>query len=308
MVLTMARGYRLRQCRTMRLILSILAFTAAGFAGPVFGEASAEVSAVPCRACHADVAAEGYPHFQDAKGEANSCTNCHINAAGHPGSADEQARGQGQAQPIMGFRTESAADRSAVCAGCHQDQHPGTGPAAHGSAGVACSDCHRAHDDGTAAPMPAGFDRIDAASATCVSCHEGVFSRFAFNERHRLAEGSISCVSCHDPHAGVSAKLGGFADHTCSGCHAHTAGPFVFEHAASRVEGCAACHEPHGGPNRFLLTYQQEGELCYSCHAMVPQFHTGFGPGGPPRFGPDTVCTACHASIHGSNFDRNFLR
>lgn len=299
----------MRECRTMRLILSILVFTATGFVSllseEVQGEAPAVATAAPCRDCHADVATDGYPHFRNAAGGTESCTNCHINEAGHLGSAEER---QAQAMGIMSFRTESATDRSAVCAGCHQDQHPGTGLTAHGSAGVACSDCHRAHGDENAAPKPAGFDRIDAASATCVSCHEGVFSRFAFNERHRLAEGSVSCVSCHDPHGDVAARLGGFADHTCAGCHAHTAGPFVFEHAASRVEGCAACHEPHGGPNRFLLTYQQEGELCFSCHAMVPQFHTGFGPGGPPRFGPDTVCTACHAAIHGSNFDRNFLR
>ena len=282
----------------MRMKLSIVAVAAMLACGFV----SAEVAADACRACHADVVAEGFPHFQDAAGESVSCAGCHINATGHPGAVDAEAPG------IMGFADEPAAERAAVCTGCHQDQHPGTGLTAHGSAGVACSDCHRVHGDGSRTPAPAGFDRIDAASATCVACHEGVFSRFAFNERHRLDQGSVSCVSCHDPHADVAARLGGFADHTCAGCHAHTAGPFVFEHAASRVEGCAACHEPHGGPNRFLLTHQQEGELCYSCHAMVPQFHTGFGPGGPPRFGPDTVCTACHASIHGSNFDRNFLR
>ena len=107
---------------------------------------------------------------------------------------------------------------------------------------------------------------------------------------------------------GSRGDLGGFDDQTCARCHADKTGPFIFEHAASRAEGCGACHEPHGSPNRYLLTHQQEGALCYSCHAMVPQFHTGFGPGGPPRFGLDTVCTNCHATVHGSNLDRNFLR
>ena len=286
----------------MALILSILLGLLV-WAAPHEVAAATQASAVPCGACHADVETGRHPHFQagaDAEEGAGACVSCHVDAEGHPGAGD-----------IMTFAAEGAAERSAVCASCHQEQHAGTGLAEHGRADVACSDCHRVHGAPTAQPAPAGFESVDRASATCVGCHEDVFVQFAFNERHRLAEGAVACTSCHDPHqldGGRDAGLGAFGQGSCADCHADAAGPFVFEHAASRVEGCVACHEPHGSPNRHLLTHQQEGELCYSCHAMVPQFHTGFGPGGPPRFGLDTVCTNCHTAIHGSNFDRNYLR
>ena len=57
-----------------------------------------------------------------------------------------------------------------------------------------------------------------------------------------------------------------------------------------------------------VLTHQDTGALCYTCHASVPQFHLGFAPVGSPRFGQQSVCTNCHVTIHGSNLDRNFLR
>jgi predicted CXXCH cytochrome family protein len=102
--------------------------------------------------------------------------------------------------------------------------------------------------------------------------------------------------------------LGGFKQSQCADCHPDTEGPFVFEHPVSRVDGCVACHEPHGSPNRHMLKIQDVGALCYTCHAEVPQFHTGFSPVAPPRFNEQTVCTNCHVTIHGSNLDPLFLR
>jgi hypothetical protein len=49
-----------------------------------------------------------------------------------------------------------------------------------------------------------------------------------------------------------------------------------------------------------MLKFQRTAELCFSCHAQVPGFHS--------RFTLDTVCTNCHATVHGSNFDRFFLK
>jgi predicted CXXCH cytochrome family protein len=83
-------------------------------------------------------------------------------------------------------------------------------------------------------------------------------------------------------------------------CHAAKGSPFVFEHASGFVEGCTACHHPHGSPNRYMLSFQSIGELCYSCHGVVPSFHS--------RFNADTVCTNCHYAIHGSNLDPFFLK
>ena len=210
---------------------------------------------------------------------------------------------------MLAFDDEPSAEINAACGSCHTDAHSARANP-HSRAGLACTDCHSIHRSETVGvTLPAEFDRVDAASATCFNCHQETFSQFSFNERHRLQEGSVSCTSCHDPHAPASSgHLGAFSQRVCAQCHADADGPFVFEHDASRVEGCGACHEPHGSPNRHMLTHQQVGELCYSCHAIVPQFHLGFSPAGPPRFDERTVCTNCHATIHGSNLDPAFLR
>jgi predicted CXXCH cytochrome family protein len=81
-------------------------------------------------------------------------------------------------------------------------------------------------------------------------------------------------------------------------------GPFVFEHSAVKVEGCVACHTPHGSVNRMLLVRREERFLCLSCHVNptavnVPHSRLSFQTRGD--------CTRCHVSIHGSNFDVDFL-
>jgi DmsE family decaheme c-type cytochrome len=147
---------------------------------------------------------------------------------------------------------------------------------------------------------------MDGVSAACAECHADVAHDFEFNERHRLQEGILTCTSCHDPHGPSDRmRLAAFKQEACIDCHTDKGGPFVYEHGSSRVDGCVACHTPHGSVNRHLLTFQATGELCYSCHAVVPAFHVA---GSPPRFGLDTNCTNCHSSIHGSNLDPFFLK
>ncbi|MEZ5558294.1 MAG: cytochrome c3 family protein [Pseudomonadales bacterium] len=253
-----------------------------------------------CVGCHPSVA----PAPQHAR---VGCTSCHQNAAGHPGAAPDGGS-------ILAFAGEPAARRGAACSACHETVLAAPGSSAHERAGVACNDCHQMHvpvvsDPAAAAAQGVRTTAREAAITVCAGCHEDVLAQFAYNERHRLDTGAVTCTSCHDPHGEPARSLlGAAADQVCERCHVDAGGPFVFEHGASRAEGCGACHEPHGSPNRHLLTHQREGELCYSCHAVVPQFHVGFGPGGPPRFTEDTVCTNCHTAIHGSNFDRNLLR
>jgi DmsE family decaheme c-type cytochrome len=270
-----------------------------------------------CHLCHqAQFAAESStphaalatPEALERRGDTVACIACHGDASQHM-----QAGGSG---PIFTFRDEAASQQSAVCLDCHDDDHPGFAGSAHAAAGMTCTACHRLHGGDQHAPAllraaapPLAPARVGARSTVCFDCHGEIFTQFALNERHRLLEGVLECVSCHDPHGPASrAALGGFKQAQCVGCHADKSGPFVFEHAASRVEGCTACHAPHGSPNRHLLAIQDTGALCYSCHVTVPQFHLGFGPAAPARFGLDTQCTNCHATIHGSNFDPLFLR
>jgi DmsE family decaheme c-type cytochrome len=125
-------------------------------------------------------------------------------------------------------------------------------------------------------------------------------TEFTFNERHRLEDGIMECSSCHDPHEPtLRVRLGGFKTQECTECHLDKMGPFVFEHGTSIVEGCTSCHAPHGSPNRFMLSFQAEGDLCYSCHVIMPGFHS--------RFTSESSCTGCHTTIHGSNLHPAFL-
>lgn len=272
-----------------------------------------------CRLCHRDqfAALEGNPHrvldspeWRERTGNAPACINCHGDVSDHI------AAGGGRGS-VFAFREEPPLAQTEVCQGCHGASHPEFDMSAHAQAGLSCSSCHSQHGSGTPpqallrpAPEIAGrFDRLGPSSRLCVDCHDDMLAAFDFNERHRLREGALECTSCHDPHASATRSLlGGLKQSLCLDCHRDKGGPFVFEHAASRIEGCTACHTPHGSPNRHLLAHQRTGELCLTCHASVPQFHLGFNPAAPPRFGLDTQCTNCHSTIHGSNLDPHFLK
>jgi DmsE family decaheme c-type cytochrome len=280
------------------------------FFSSVFVLGSAEVFAlektVPCSACHAETSqaftaeahGRAFARGELAERPDAQCAACHGDGQAHVSAPTD-------ASAMRTFRDEPAAEVNTSCGSCHTDTHPSK---VNAHAGLACTSCHSVHHDPARPLLPHALRDLDASSTACYACHEDTFVEFRFNESHRLAEGAVSCVSCHDPHApSAGMRLGGFQQSVCRKCHADKDGPFVFEHAATRVEGCTACHTPHGSANRHMLTHQNNGALCYSCHAAVPQFHLGFGP-GPARFNERTVCTNCHVTIHGSNLDRDFLR
>lgn len=273
-------------------------------------------SAEECAACHTDLAADftRNPHHlldqEDAwrpAGYGSSCTSCHGDAERHI----EEGGGVGN---IFSFSAEGATTtKIETCLRCHGDAHPRFARSPHGKAGLDCSSCHAIHGVETGGngeppllkkaegPEDWASQSLGARSTLCVECHTDVLTQFEFNERHRLQEGILDCTSCHNPHEPASRwQLGGFKQSGCIECHGDKGGPFVFEHGSVKVEGCVACHAPHGSPNRHLLSFQSVGELCFSCHAAVPGFHASFTV--------ETVCTNCHSSIHGSNFDKFFLK
>ena len=266
-----------------------------------------------CFVCHADVIDEERrfvaPELHvDGVTEVGSaaCTLCH-GSAGNP------------APPLD---TSGRADPTGIGVGAHRAHLEG------GASGrpLGCVECHDVPNDAEVAShvgsLPAevrlsgvaeAFGREpawDRATRSCTAswCH-GPGANGRAESPSWVVPGVLECTSCHDPHAPATRSLlGGFKQQPCATCHADKSGPFVFEHGASRTEGCTACHSPHGSPNRHLLAHQRVGELCLTCHAAVPQFHAGFNPATPPRFGLDTQCTSCHSAIHGSNFHPFFLR
>ncbi|MBM3285356.1 MAG: cytochrome C, partial [Candidatus Aminicenantes bacterium] len=193
--------------------------------------------------------------------------------------------------------SDMPADKSGRCLACHAKDSPRFPASPHARASLDCTSCHAVH----AEKLTPNLLRT-SADKNCLTCHQDVFAEFQLNERHRLQEGILSCTTCHNPHEPAArGRLGGFQQETCLKCHPDKGGPNVYEHRASQVEGCAVCHEVHGSPNRHLLKFQNSADLCFSCHAAAPAWHSRFTSGG-------TNCITCHTAIHGSNLSRLFLK
>jgi DmsE family decaheme c-type cytochrome len=274
-----------------------------------------------CAKCHQHQANlfKSEPHSAlDSKGLAsmvgapNSCAACHLDVgtvSTFRGGVSEAAKSQGCTATFAFGETVTPALKSQRCLACHKSDKPRYFASGHALSGMACTSCHDILCGESSGVMPlqkaVSYYRSslqgEAPAATCGECHGDVLAQFELNERHRLEEGILDCTSCHDPHEPQTrVALGGFKQKECAKCHADKGSPHVFEHGSVFVEGCTACHQPHGSPNRHLLSFQSQGELCYSCHGVVPGFHS--------RFGPDEVCTNCHYAIHGSNLDPFFLK
>lgn len=267
---------------------------------------------VDCHESHVESTADGPHGAIDADpslaalyGTTSSCSGCHGDPSVHLESGDPA--------DIISFGDgATAANRTERCLSCHAKNQPRFHATAHAQVGLDCLSCHAIHDAGPGSKLLDAGSRdasleldslvaLDVASATCAGCHTATLADFEFNERHRLQEGILGCADCHDPHAPSSRRmLGGFKQQQCAQCHVDKTGPFIFEHGSLKVDGCVSCHEPHAGPNRHQLRFQSVAQLCYSCHIAVPGFHA--------RFTGETVCTNCHSSIHGSNFDPAFLK
>jgi len=315
----------MNQCRRVGLAL----VTALGLAQLAVAAGSQEAaldspepgSVEACARCHqqrVDLTAHT-PHavldsggLSSLAGAESSCDACHGAIGAESvlrGKISELATAQG-CQAVFAFGAdETPVAKAQRCLTCHRTDHPRFHASAHALAGMDCTACHDiCSQQGSGAwPLQAAITKYasalekDVPSAMCWECHGDVFAWFELNETHRLREGILECTSCHDPHLPQTRlALGGFKQAECVRCHADKGGPFVFEHPSLSGEGCTICHSPHGSPNRHLLSFQSEGELCFGCHAAVPGFHASFTV--------ETVCTHCHAFIHGSNLDPWFLR
>lgn len=242
-----------------------------------------------CGQCHED-AVKGFLNKPHAAIGAAGCTSCH--------TGSEKHIQEGGGTNIFAFKaTDLAAPKNAACLKCHADSGARFAAGPHGKAALDCTTCHSVH----AQPTKPNLLKANATK-TCASCHEDVMAKFALNERHRLQEGILTCTTCHNPHEpATSGRLGGFKQEACLKCHTDKGGPYLYEHGSSRVEGCTICHETHGSPNRHMLTTQSVADLCFSCHIVAPTWHGRFSE-------KTTNCTTCHATIHGSNLSKIFIK
>ena len=262
------------------------------------------------------------------------CESCHgpgkAHAEGMMNSEGDDAKIAAAKLLIFGFHANPA-ENSARCMSCHitsQDQSQ-FDRSEHVFNGVACNTCHAPHlVEAAETPRP-----VQVTSARkqffnvpkpdeqtrwlssnllrrsqpelCFACHGVVQAQFALPSHHRVPEGFMKCTDCHSPHGTRNKPMLRKTNwEGCINCHAEKRGPFVFEHAAVKVEGCAACHSPHGTVTRMLLVRREGRFLCLQCH-VDPQAPNV--PHGRLSFATMGECNRCHVAIHGSNFSEFFL-
>jgi predicted CXXCH cytochrome family protein len=310
---------------------------------PDFSAAPSEFTGADrCKSCHKSEMAEfqktghsklTFPDKQFIQG----CEACHGPGKAHS-DAVEAAHGDDaeiaaalKKYPIFSFRG-SPDENAARCLNCHitSKQQDFFAHSEHAGHAMFCGQCHAAHlvdevKDQSKGDLsyPQGYffnvPRLADESrwlrnsllkqsepGVCFTCHRTLQAEFALPVHHRVPEGLMKCTDCHSPHGTLNrANLKKPAWETCVNCHVEKRGPFVYEHAAVKVEGCATCHNPHGSTNRMLLVRREARQLCLQCH---PEFNAKQVPHGRLSFQTSGECVRCHVAIHGSSLDPNFLR
>lgn len=280
------------------------------------------VGSAVCKTCHPDVWASFYknPHYKSiasgtARPELTGCEGCH-----GPGKAHVEARG-GKAT-IIAFSELPPKGVLDNCLNCHSKDinRAEIRRSEHTQNDIVCSNCHSIHR-----PFSTKSLLAKRQADLCYNCHGPVRAQFNMPSKHRVNEGVMTCTDCHNPHGTPApawrmsarprmAEHGLVNEQSCLKCHTDKRGPFLFEHAAVRVDGCESCHFPHGSTNARLLKRPVLFTICLECHNGA----SGFGRTGDgiptqspshnmadPRY---RNCTTCHVRIHGSNADPQFLR
>ncbi|MBL8241665.1 MAG: DmsE family decaheme c-type cytochrome [Bryobacterales bacterium] len=292
------------------------------FAQQASPAASAFAGSAVCRTCHPNVALQFFrnPHNKSSvasnvKAENAGCEGCH-------GPAKAHVDAKGGKETIVAFSTLTPNQALDACLRCHAKDanRANIRRSNHSQANVVCTSCHSIHQSDSSKGLLA-----KKQADVCYGCHNDVRAQFSMPFKHRVNEGFMTCSDCHNPH-GTNAPVwktgrrphlvdtGLQNEQACMKCHTDKRGPFLFEHAAVRVDGCETCHSPHGSTNARLLKRPVVFTVCLECH-------NGAGSFGRQSDGVATQsvshnmadpryrnCTTCHIRIHGSNSDRTFLR
>ncbi len=271
-------------------------------------DASDYVGTETCKSCHQNMYDnyEKTPHWKtmnDTHGgpSKQGCEGCHGPGAAH-------VAGGGDVTKIFTFKNASVKEVNGRCMTCHAGgpQHMSALNSVHTENGISCISCHSPHHAESSEHL-----LVKAEPQLCFTCHLQQKAQFAMPFHHRVEEGLIQCSDCHNVHGSTLPKqvrASSTQDAVCYKCHTDKQGPFVYEHAAVKIDGCVSCHSVHGGPNAHMLKLSNVNLICLQCHT-TSSFSSA--PGAPSFHNQATFfqsCTLCHEAIHGSNFSSFYFK
>ncbi|MCA9264855.1 MAG: hypothetical protein KDA60_13440 [Planctomycetales bacterium] len=234
-----------------------------------------------CQVCHKTYV-ESFEHNVH---RVNRCEACH-----GPASKHLESRGQ-DPQSILSFHRMTKAQRSEMCAQCHEQDACSPGQewrtSAHAHNGVSCTDCHsKSHynvSEGTPTTVP------DFAALQQQNWSQLVAQQLA-NASESLEGDTLKPKQDDRPSLrGTSNNLGAVAPVVCYQCHGEkydlerVAHPHQLNgpHAFS----CESCHNPHGN----VVEHSLKG-LCLQCHGS--DTHSNWHGSAHDMNG--VMCTDCH--------------
>ncbi len=207
-----------------------------------------------CSVCH-----DTYTHaFENNVHRKESCEACH-----GPASRHLDSRGK-DPESILSFPRMSPAQRSEVCAKCHEQDACAPGDewrrSVHAHRGVACTNCHTKNHYN----VPAGTPKITPSPIAVESFPKDWRIQLISSltvEEDRLEEQKRDLPSLR----GTSNNLGAVAPNVCYQCHGdkqeleEVAHPHQI-HGPNSLN-CTSCHNAHGN-----VLASSRKELCLQCH------------------------------------------
>ncbi len=202
-----------------------------------------------CQSCHS-------PHSSDRKGilkaslhkpfAKGNCSACHKSGS-----------------------TKLLLDGKKLCLDCHKESlksfmkiysHLAVG------GGNPCANCHNPHASDTDHLLKGKEERV------CYSCHGDTARKVA--ESAHLHPELEKCSGCHSSHGSDEISFLNKGKDTCSTCHetqgtfTHPVGEEVKDPRSKMAMDCVTCHGPMGSPEKFILRYERDKELCVQCHQL----------------------------------------
>jgi DmsE family decaheme c-type cytochrome len=226
------------------------------------------------------------------------CEACH-----GPGAAHAKNKKAGSINTFKADSKFTLEQRNEMCMTCHEGAaRTGWHAGAHERANLACTDCHKIHQERDPVLTKASEPQV------CLTCHKQQRADFQKTSSHPLRQGQMACSDCHAAHGSAAKAMLNkpTLNQTCYTCHTDKRGPVRWEHAPV-AEDCSLCHNAHGSVRAALLT-KTPPLLCQQCHSASGHPSVPYTAGGLPGGGAGGSiflvgggCTNCHTQVHGSN-------